>query len=134
MVRSAFKFKFSFNKVSNLVALSGNLTLGTTTIATGTTTTSNVDANQTIVQFSTTGIAAMEFLVKGIDSTGSKYSVSTVTAVTNGATVDYVTYATAFLNSTTGSLAVNVSGGNVALQVTPASSNSTVWTTQVRFI
>jgi hypothetical protein len=38
------------------------------------------------------------------------------------------------LNSTTGSLAVNVVGGNVALQVTPATSNSTVWTTQVRFI
>jgi hypothetical protein len=125
---------FTFNKVSNVVALAGNLTLGTTTIATGTTTTSNVNANQTIVQFSTTGIAAMEFLVKGIDSTGSKYSVSTVTAVTNGTNVDYVTYATAFLNSTTGSLAVNVVGGNVALQVTPASSNSTVWTTQVRFI
>jgi hypothetical protein len=76
----------------------------------------------------------MEFLVKGVDSTGSKYSVSTVTAVTNGTIVDYVTYATAFLNSTTGSLAVNVVGGNVALQVTPATSNSTVWTTQVRFI
>ena len=125
---------FTFNKVSNVVALTGNLTIANTTIATGTTTTSNIDANQTIVQFSTTGIAAMEFLVKGVDSTGSKYSVSTVTAVTNGTIVDYVTYATAFLNSTTGSLAVNVVGGNVALQVTPATSNSTVWTTQVRFI
>ena len=125
---------FTFNRTSNVVALTGNLTIANTTIATGTTTTSNVNANQTIVQFSTTGIAAMEFLVKGIDSTGSKYSVATVTAVTNGTNVDYVTYATAFLNSTTGSLAVNVVGGNVALQVTPASSNSTVWTTQVRFI
>jgi hypothetical protein len=125
---------FTFNKVSNVVALTGNLTLGTTTIATGTATTTSITANQTIVQFSTTGIAAVEFLVKGVDSTGSKYSVSTVTAVTNGSNVDYVTYATAFLNSTTGSLAVNIVGGNVALQVTPATSNSTVWTTQVRFI
>ena len=125
---------FTYNRTSNVVARTGNLTIANTTIATGTTTTSNVNANQTIVQFSTTGIAAMEFLVKGIDSTGSKYSVATVTAVTNGTNVDYVTYATAFLNSTTGSLAVNVVGGNVALQVTPASSNSTVWTTQVRFI
>jgi hypothetical protein len=125
---------FTFNRASNVVALTGNLTIANTTIATGTTTTSNIDANQTITQFSTTGIAAMEFLVKGVDSTGSKYSVATVTAVTNGTIVDYVTYATAFLTSTTGSLAVNVVGGNVALQVTPASSNSTVWTTQVRFI
>ena len=125
---------FTFNKVSNVVALAGNLNVGNTTIAWGTATTSNVDANQTITQFSTTGIAAMEFLVKGIDSTGSKYSVSTVTAITNGATVDYVTYATASLNATTGSLAVNIVGSNVALQVTPSSGNSTVWTTQVRFI
>jgi hypothetical protein len=78
--------------------------------------------------------SAIEFLVKGEDSTGDKYSVATVTAVTDGTTVDYATYATAFLTAGTGVLAVNVSGGNVALQVTPSSSNSTVWTTQYRLI
>ena len=123
---------FTFNKVSNVVTISGNLNIGNTTVGSGTVTTTAITANQTIVQFSTTGIAAIEFLVKGIDSTGSKYSVATVTAITNGSTVDYVTYATAFLNSGTGALAVNISGGNVALQVTPTSSNSTVWTTQYR--
>jgi hypothetical protein len=38
------------------------------------------------------------------------------------------------LGGLTGALAVNIVSGNVALQVTPASSNSTVWITQVRFI
>ena len=123
---------FTFNKTSNVVTIAGNLNIGNTTVGSGTVTTTAITANQTIAQFSTTGIAAIEFLVKGVDAAGAKYSVATVTAITNGSTVDYITYATAFLTSGTGSLAVNISGGNVALQVTPSSSNSTVWTTQYR--
>ena len=117
---------------ANTFTAASDVNVGNTQIGWGTTTTSNIDANQTIAQFSTTGIAAIEFLVKGLDATGAKYSVATVTAITNGSNVDYVTYATAFLNSGTGALAVNITGGNVALQVTPSSSNSTVWTTQYR--
>ena len=117
---------------ANTVIANISANVGDTKIGWGTTTTSNIDANQTIAEFSTTGIAAIEFLVKGEDSTGSKYSVATVTAVTDGTNVDYATYATAFLTAGTGVLAVNISGGNVALQVTPSSSNSTVWTTQYR--
>jgi len=117
---------------ANTFTAASDVNIGNTQVGWGTTTTSNIDANQTIAQFSTTGIAAIEFLVKGVDTTGAKYSVATVTAITNGSNVDYVTYATAFLTSGTGALAVNISGGNVALQVTPASSNSTVWTTQYR--
>ena len=118
--------------LANTITANISANIGNTKVGWGTTTTSNIDANQTIAEFSTTGIAAIEFLVKGEDSTGAKYSVATVTAVTDGTNVDYVTYATAFLTSGTGALAVNISGGNVALQVTPSSSNSTVWTTQYR--
>jgi hypothetical protein len=117
---------------ANTILANISANIGNTKVGWGTVTTSNIDANQTIVAFSTTGIAAIEFLVKGEDSTGDKYSVATVTAVTDGTNVDFATYATAFLTSGTGALAVNISGGNVALQVTPSSSNSTVWTTQYR--
>ena len=119
---------------ANTITANISANIGSTKVGWGTTTTSNIDANQTIAEFSTTGITAIEFLVKGEDSTGDKYSVATVTAVTDGTSVDYATYATAFLTAGTGVLAVNVSGGNVALQVTPSSSNSTVWTTQYRLI
>ena len=81
-----------------------------------------------------TGITGLEFLVKAVDSTGSKYSIATVQAVTDGSSVDYATFGTVQLGGYTGSLAVNVVGGYVRLQVTPASSNSTVWTTQARTI
>ena len=117
---------------ANTFTASSNVNVGNTKVGWGTVTTTAITANQTIAEFSTTGIAAIEFLVKGEDSTGGKYSVATVTAVTDGTNVDYATYATAFLTSGTGALAVNISGGNVALQVTPSSSNSTVWTTQYR--
>jgi len=124
--------------VGSLVSdnLTANLSVfvGNTTISWGTVTTTGITANQTIKSFSVTGVTGIEFLVKGIDSTGSKYSVATVTAVTDGSNVDYATFGTVNLGGQTGVLAVNIASGNVALQVTPASSNSTVWTTQVRFI
>jgi hypothetical protein len=117
---------------ANTITANNSANIGNTRVGWGTLTTTGITANQTIAEFSTTGITAVEFLVKGVDSTGSKYSVATVSAVTDGTSVDYATYATAYLGSGTGSLSVNVSSGNVALQVTPASSNSTVWTTQYR--
>ena len=117
---------------ANTIIANTSANIGNTKVGWGTVTTTSITANQTIAQFSTTGIAAIEFLVKGVDSTGSKYSAATVTAVTDGTNVDYVTYATAFLGAGTGALSVNITSGNVALQVTPASGNSTVWTTQYR--
>ena len=61
-----------------------------------------------------------------------------VQAVTDGADVDYAIYGGVRLGGTTGALAVNMTsaGGNtnINLQVTPASSNSTVWTTQIRLV
>jgi hypothetical protein len=118
--------------------VSGNIILGnasvTTAISWASATTTAITANQTIASFSATGVVGVEFIVKGIDSTGSKYSVATVQAVTDGTDVDYSTFGTVNLGGFTGSLAVNVVGGFVRLQVTPASSNSTVWTTQYRFI
>jgi hypothetical protein len=118
--------------------VSGNIILGnstvTTTITWASVTTTSVTANQTIASFSVTGITGVEFLVKGVDATGSKYSVATVHAVTDGTSVDYSTFGGVTLGAYTGSLAVNISGGFIRLQVTPASSNSTVWTTQYRLV
>jgi hypothetical protein len=60
--------------------------------------------------------------------------MATVQAVTNGTTVDYAINGPVLIGGTTGSLAVNIVSGNIALQVTPSSGNSTVWTTQFRMI
>lgn len=118
--------------------VSGTLNLGNTSVNTaitwGSVTTSSITANQTIASFSATGVTGVEFLVKSIDSTGSKYGVATVIAVTDGTNVDYSTFGTVNLGGYTGALAVNIVGGQVRLQVTPSSSNSTVWTTQYRVI
>jgi hypothetical protein len=118
--------------------VSGSVILGnssvTTSISYGSVTTTSITANQTIASFSSTGVTGVEFLVKSIDSTGSKYGVATVVAVTDGTAVDFSTFATVNLGGYTGALAVNIEGGFIRLQVTPASSNSTVWTTQLRLI
>jgi hypothetical protein len=118
--------------------VSGNLILGNSTVTTaisyGSVTTTSISGNQTIASFSATGVTGVEFLVKSIDASGSKYGVATVVAVTDGTGVDYSTFATVNLGGYTGALAVNVDSGIIRLQVTPASSNSTVWTTQYRLI
>jgi hypothetical protein len=122
----------------SIANISGNIVLGNSTITTkiswGSATTTSVTANQNIASFSVTGVTGVEFLVKAIDSAGSKYSVASITAVTDGTSVDYSTFGTVNLGGYTGALAVNVTGSVLYLQVTPASSNSTVWTTQYRFI
>lgn len=111
----------------------GNSTINTQ-LAWDSVTTTSITANQTIAAVSTTGVTGLEFLVKGVDSTGGKYSVATVIAVTDGSNVDYSVFGTVNIGSFTGTLSANVSGGSVRLNVTPASSNSTVWTTQYRTI
>ncbi len=119
---------------ANAFSATNNVTIGTTGIRVGTLTTTAITANQTIATLAVTGITGVEFLVKGVDSSGSKYTVATVTAVTDGSNVDYSTFGGVTLGASTGTLAVNIVGSNIALQVTPASTNSTVWTTQYRTI
>ena len=104
------------------------------TVGADTATTTAVTAGQVIAEFPVAGLNGVEFLVKGIDTAGTKYSVATVLAVTDGTTVDFSIYGQAFIGTTTGALSVAISGANIALSTTPASSNSTVWTSQYRSI
>ena len=122
------------NFTGNIITANTKVDIGTTQIVHGSVTTSAITANQTIATYTVAGITGVEWIVKGYDSSGSKYSMATVTAVTDGTDVDYSTYGTVNLGGTTGSLAVNIVGSNIALQVTPSSSNSTVWVTQFRTI
>lgn len=131
---SANNLSLTNNVNANIANIVTRIDLGNTDIVWGTATTTSISANQTIATFAVTGITGVEFLVKGIDSTGSKYSVTTVQAVTDGTSADFTTFATVNLGGLTGILSVNVVGSNVALQVSPSSSNSTVWTTQFRTI
>jgi hypothetical protein len=128
----------------NISATSGNLTtanvtgnviIGSTTVTSGTVTTTATTPAQTIASFPVSGTTGIEYLVKGVDSAGSKYSVAKVVAVTDGTAVDYTVFATVNIGTVTGSsLQVVVDSGNLKLQVTPASSNSTVWTTQYNLV
>jgi hypothetical protein len=115
--------------------VTGNVIIGSTTVTAGTVTTTSTTPAQTIASFPVSGTTGIEYLVKGIDSAGAKYSVAKVVAVTNGTDVDYTVFATVNIGTVTGSsLQVVVDTGNLKLQVTPSSSNSTVWTTQYNLV
>jgi hypothetical protein len=130
----AYTTTFSGNITStNLQA--NKVLIGNTIIYAANTTTSST-SRTTIASYVLTGtdIVGVEFLVKSHDSVGNKYSMSKVHAVTDGTNVDYTTFGTVTLGSDTGLLSVATATGTIALQATPSSSNSTVWTTQYRLI
>jgi hypothetical protein len=120
------------NFTANTFIANTAVEIGNTTIFAGEVTTTSIGANQTISTVPVSGVTGVEWIVKGTDSTGAKYSMAMITAVTDGANADFATFGTVNLGSSTGTLSVNVVGSNIALQVTPSSSNSTVWVTQYR--
>ncbi len=122
------------NASANVFDANVSVIVGNSSIEWGTVTTTSITANQAIAQAPYNGVTGIDFIVKGEDGSGAKYSVAHVTAVTDGSSVDYTTYGTVYLGGTTGTLSVAISGSNVVLQVTPSSSNSTVWTTQYRLV
>ncbi len=78
---------------SNTANISTFVKLGNTNIQWGTATTTAITAGQVIASVAVSGITGVEFLVKGVDATGGKYSIATVQAVTDGTTVaDYAIF------------------------------------------
>ncbi len=123
-------------EVSGTANVAGNLNVGTSeisTLAAGTVTTTTT-SQTAIASFAVSGINGIEFLVKGIDATSGNTSVASVLTVTDGSTVDFVTYGQTYLTGAPGVLAVGLNGSDLELLVTPTSTNSTVWVTQYRFI
>ena len=127
------------NITSNNRVSATNLKIGNSFIYANTvTTTSTVAAEIASFMITNTDVYGIEYIVKSYDGTGSKYSMATVQAVTDGTDVNYVTYATVRLGNTTGALSVirTAVGLDVSINLiaTPSSGNSTIWTTQYRLI
>jgi hypothetical protein len=124
--------------IANLTTanVTGNVIVGSTTLTSATVTTTSTSPAQTIATFPVSGVTGVEFLVKGVDAIGEKFSVAKVVAVTDGdEIVDYTVFATVNIGTSTGTgLQVTLSGTNLLLQVTPSSSESTVWTTQYSLV
>jgi hypothetical protein len=116
------------------ITVNGKVTVGGTGIGGSTLTTTDTN---TVALASIQDVAglAVEFLVKGSDATGTKFEVATLLLVSDGAgSVDYTIYGATSVGGSTGILSATKNGALVELNVTPASSNSTVWTTQYRSI
>jgi hypothetical protein len=125
---------FTFNNASNVVTVSSVLAVTANTKITGSTLTTSSVTTLPIATFPISGVTGVEYIVKGV-SAGGAYSMATVQAITDGSNVDYAIFGTLALGGATFSdLVVVKAGSNIELQVTPASTSSTVWTTQYRLI
>jgi len=127
------------NITSNNRVSATNLKIGNSYIYANTVTTTSTVANVVCsFMITNTDVYGIEYIVKSFDATGSKYSMATIQAVTNGVDVDYATYATVRLGNTTGQLSVTRTavGSDVSINLiaTPSTGNSTIWTTQYRLI
>jgi hypothetical protein len=122
--------------VSGDANIAGEVRIGASEISTiaAATVTTSTTSQTALATFAISGINGIEFLVKGVDATSGNVSVATVLSVTDGSTVDFSVYGQAFLTGPAGTLAVGINGADLELLVTPAATDSTVWTTQYRFI
>ena len=119
---------------ANIIDANEKIGLGPTEIQWAEITTTSTTANQVIASIDSTLARGVEFFVRGVEADGAKYSVATLQAVHDGSDVDFSNYGTVVKGGTPGYLGVIWNSGNIELVVTPASSNSTVWTTQYRTI
>jgi hypothetical protein len=109
----------------------GNSSIWSTTVTTSSLTTT------TLVSLDITKFRGVEFIVKGENNTGSKYSVATILAVHDNATppaVDFTSYGLVNLGGATGTFSMTSDTTTIYLKVTPSTTSSTVWTTQYRLI
>lgn len=115
-------------------ASSGTLLVGSSTFRYAQQTTTSATANQTLLTLAGSSFRIAEFLIRGEDSSGGKYSIATISAVHDASTIDWSTYGTVNLpsSSTTGSFSLTYDGTTAALKVSPSSSSPTVWTIQYR--
>lgn len=110
----------------------GNSSIWSTTVTTSSTTTT------TLVSLDPAKFRGAEFMIKGENATGSKYSIATILAVHDNATptvgVDFTSYGLVNLGGQTGTFNVTSDTNGVYLKVTPSATASTTWTTQYRLI
>lgn len=78
---------------------------------------------------------AVEFVVKGFNTTDGTFETFTVLAISSGGACDYSIFGNTQIGGTPGSAIVSVTGGNMVLTVTSvAAASNTTWTVQYRTI
>lgn len=129
---AVFHYPYNTNTVyfNGDVQISGDVQINGTNILENTVTTTSTTANQTLATASGDG---GKFLLKGKDNVTGAIHITEINFVNNGSTVYYNEFGTVYSSAALGTFDVIYSGGLAYLRGTPASSNSTEWTTLVTY-
>jgi hypothetical protein len=122
------------NAIANNLTANTRINIGNTALSWATITTTSTSANQIIASLDANVVRGAEFLVKGEEAAGGKYTVVSLSGIHNGTSANYAVYSSVNMGGQVGQLRVIYNLGLLSLAVTPATSNSTVWTTQYRMI
>jgi hypothetical protein len=121
------------------IATSSYSTTVSTKIRSSTVTTTATTTDQVIASVPVSEARGAIFDIKSEQNnspSANRYSIATVYCVHNGTAVEYTVIGTVQVpvGTSTGTLGVSLQSGTLYLTVTPASSNSTLWSTQFRTI
>ena len=121
------------------IATSSYSTTISTKIRSSTITTTATTTDQVIASVPVSEARGAIFDIKSEQNnspSANRYSIATVYCVHNGTAVEYTVIGTVQVpvGTSTGTLGVSLQSGTLYLTVTPASSNSTLWSTQFRTI
>ena len=105
----------------------GNLSInGTTSYGSTTATTATVSQIGIHSGISTSTYRSVEYTIQATQ--GTNFHATKILSIHNGTTAYNSEYGTIYNNTSVGTFDVDVSGGNIRLLVTPASSSSTTYT------
>ena len=105
----------------------GNLSIyGTTSYGSTIATTATVSQTNIYSNLSSSTYRSVEYTIQATQ--GTNYHATKILTIHNGTTTYNSEYGTVYNNTLVGAFDVDISGGNIRLLVTPASSSSTTYT------
>jgi hypothetical protein len=108
-------------QVNGNISINGNVSYGSITTTTATTSQTNIYSN-----LSSSTYRSVEYTIQATQ--GTNYHATKILTIHNGTTTYNSEYGTVYNNTLVGAFDVDISGGNIRLLVTPASSSSTTYT------
>jgi len=124
---------FTFNEVSNLVTINGNLVANSLTMGAGSyefsstkmlfASTNSAGPNQVLQTVSGTVYSAVEYMIIADDTTANARQTTKLLASILGTQISYLEFGTIDINGGVGDFRVQYNTGNIELTVSPLSPN-----------
>ena len=112
---------------TDLTLTGGDLLVDKTLVSSSTITTTDVTADQVLVELDAAVYRSAEFIIQASNTATSRMHLSKLLGIHNGSSADYTEYGSIFMTGLLGAFSVDYSSAKMRLLVTPALASSTVF-------